>query len=52
LKIERYNLGMDYFQNYAERVNSVTPDQVHVALRRWLDPTRLAIVSAGTEVRG
>ncbi|MGV8025883.1 MAG: M16 family metallopeptidase [Anaerolineaceae bacterium] len=50
LSIERFNLGLDYFQNYAERIQSITPAQILEASRRYLDPEKLVIISAGAEV--
>ena len=49
LSIERFNLGLDYFQNYAERIQSITPAQILEASRRYLDPQKLVIISAGAE---
>lgn len=47
LSIERFNLGLDYFQNYTERIRSITPAQILEASRRYLDPEKLVIISAG-----
>lgn len=47
LLLERYNLGLDYYQRYPDLVNSVTPEQVLEAARCYLNPNRLAIVVAG-----
>lgn len=48
LNLERYELGLDYYLRYAERVNSVTPGEILETARHYLDPSRLAIASAGT----
>ena len=47
LNIERYNLGLDYYQGYAERIRAVTPDQVLEVARKYFDLTKLAIATAG-----
>jgi zinc protease len=47
LNIERYQLGLDHYQTFEERVRAITPEQVHQAIRRYLNPERLAIVTAG-----
>ena len=47
LNIERYDLGLDYYRRYAEMVRAVTPEQVLTAVRKFLDPERLAIAIAG-----
>lgn len=48
LNIERYQLGLDYYQRYEERVRAVTPADALQAIRRHLHPGKLAIVSAGS----
>ncbi|HVN14325.1 MAG TPA: pitrilysin family protein [Anaerolineales bacterium] len=47
LNIERYDLGLDYYQHYAERVNAVTPEAVLQVARKYIDPDRLAVSTAG-----
>jgi len=49
LSIERFHLGLDYFQNYASLISSITPAQILEASRRYLDPEKLIIISAGVE---
>ncbi|HOJ00840.1 MAG TPA: pitrilysin family protein [Anaerolineaceae bacterium] len=49
LSIERFHLGLDYFQNYASLISSITPAQILEASRRYLDPEKLIIISAGAE---
>ncbi len=51
LSLERYQLGLDYYLRYSDLVNSVDPEQVLEAAARYLDPDRLAIASAGPELR-
>jgi len=47
LNIERYELGLDYYRRYPDLVRAVTPEQVLTAVRKYLDPERLAIAIAG-----
>ena len=47
LTIERHQLGLDYFQGYEEMINNITRDQIHQAAKKYLDPDRLAISTAG-----
>ncbi len=48
LHLERYQLGLDYYQRYPDLVRAVTPERILQAARRFLDPDRLAIAVAGT----
>lgn len=47
LHIERYDLGLDYYQRFPDLVASVTKDDVFRATKRYLDPDHLAIAIAG-----
>jgi zinc protease len=47
LFLERYDLGLDYYQRYPGLVQSVTREAILAAARRYLDPDRLAIALAG-----
>lgn len=47
LKMHRFNLGLDYYQRYPDLVASLTPEDVLEVARRYLDPDRMVIVSAG-----
>jgi zinc protease len=45
--IERYDLGLDYYQRYPAMIAGVTRDQILETAQRYLDPERLAIITAG-----
>jgi len=45
--IERYQLGLDYYQRYASLIQAVTRGQILETARRFLDPDNLAIAVAG-----
>jgi zinc protease len=45
--VELYNLGRDYLITYADRVNLITPAEVHQAAQKYLRPQAVAIVIAG-----
>jgi zinc protease len=47
LNIHRYELGMDYYQRYESLVRSVTRDDVVEVARKYIDPERLVISTAG-----
>jgi zinc protease len=50
--LERYQLGLDHYQRYAELVNAVTPESVLETAQRYLDPRRIGIAVAGPGDRG
>jgi len=47
LSIERYKLGADYFLRYADLVRGVTRDDVLATAKKYIDPDRLVIATAG-----
>ncbi len=47
LTIERYDLGLDYYRRYPDLVKSVKPDDVIAVARKYIDPERLVIATAG-----
>ncbi|MBN2386306.1 MAG: insulinase family protein [Anaerolineales bacterium] len=47
LNIERYGLGLNYYQRYADLLRAVTPEEVVETARKYLDPDRLATAIAG-----
>ena len=47
LNIHRFDLGMDYYQRYESMVRAVTRDDVLAAARKYIDPDRLVISTAG-----
>lgn len=47
LNIERYNLGIDYYQRYPGLIAAVTREQILQVARQYLDIERLAIAVAG-----
>lgn len=49
LNIERFDLGLDYFLKYSDRVKAVTSGQILEVAQKYLHADKLAIVSAGTE---
>lgn len=48
LTMEYFELGLDYYRNYARLLNEISAEQILESSRRYLDVKRLAIVSAGT----
>jgi len=47
LTMERYQLGLDYLQEYEKMIRDITAEAVLTASRKYLDPDRLAISTAG-----
>jgi zinc protease len=47
LNIERYDLGLDYYQRYDGLVNAVTRGDVLESAQKYIDPQRLVISTAG-----
>jgi zinc protease len=47
LNMERFDLGLDYFQKYPERIRTVTAEEILSTSQKYLDPDRLAIAIAG-----
>jgi zinc protease len=48
LNIERHDLGLDYYHRYESLVREVTPDAILNSARKFIDPDKLVIVSAGS----
>jgi zinc protease len=49
LDIERYDLGLDYLQRYADLINGITRQEVQEVAQRWLDPEAYAVAIAGPQ---
>ena len=47
LNLERYNLGLDYYRNYAEQINVITADDILAAAQNYFDSENLAVAVAG-----
>jgi zinc protease len=47
LNVERHNLGLDFYQRYESIVRSVTRADVLETARKYIDPDRLVISTAG-----
>jgi zinc protease len=47
LNLERFNLGLNYFRDYPQQIQSITPEEILAASQKYLDPERLAIAVAG-----
>lgn len=51
LNIERFQLGIDYYQRYTDLVLEVTPEAVLETAQKYWHMDRLSIVSAGPEMQ-
>jgi len=47
LSMQRFKLGLDYYQKYTGLIKSTTAKQILTASQRYLHPDRLVIASAG-----
>jgi zinc protease len=47
LTVERYHLGLDYYDKYRKAVAAVTPEDVQDVARRYLDPEHMVLVVVG-----
>jgi zinc protease len=47
LNIERFDLGLDYYRQYPDLVRVVTVEDVLETARKYIDPERLVIATAG-----
>jgi zinc protease len=43
MSLERYQLGLDYFQRYEGLVRAVTPEQILAVSQKYLNPDKMAI---------
>jgi zinc protease len=50
--MERYELGLDYYQRYPGLIASITRDDVFQIAGRYLDPDNIAVVIAGPDPGG
>ncbi len=48
LKIERFNLGLNYYRELAEKINVITAEDVLCTASRYLIPDKLVVATAGT----
>ncbi|HET7009847.1 MAG TPA: pitrilysin family protein [Anaerolineales bacterium] len=51
VNIERYQLGLDYYPRYPERIAAISREAVLETARRFLNPDRLAIAVAGPPLK-
>jgi len=48
LNIERFQLGLDYYQRYADLIFGISAEEILETSRKYLHPDQLVIASAGT----
>jgi len=48
INLERYQLGLDYYQHYEDLVNSITRDEILSVAQKYLHAERMIISTAGT----
>ena len=47
LSMERFQLGLDYYQRYADNIRAISAEKILAASRKYLSPDKLVITSAG-----
>jgi zinc protease len=47
--VERYQLGLDYYQRYPSLIREITRDQILQTAHRFIDPECLAVAIAGPD---
>ncbi len=47
LRIENYDLGLDYYRQYPDLVRAVTRDEILAVAKKYIEVERLAIATAG-----
>jgi zinc protease len=45
--IDRYQLGLDYYDAYRKAISAVTPEDVQEVAKKHLDPKHMVMVAAG-----
>lgn len=48
INIAKYDLGLDYYRQYPDRLQAITADQILETAKNYLDINKLVISSAGT----
>jgi zinc protease len=46
-----YDLGLDYFATYADRVNAVTSEQTLAAAKKYLVPEKMIVIAVGDRAK-
>ncbi len=49
LNIARYDLPKDYYKTYLERLEKLTPEDIQMAAKKYLDPEKMQILVVGNE---
>ncbi len=47
VSMERYGLGLDYLERYADLIREITAERVQAVANRWLDPDAYGLAIAG-----
>jgi zinc protease len=47
MNMERFDLGLDYFYKYPQKIQEITSEDILLTSRRYLNPGKLAIAVAG-----
>ena len=47
LNLEHFKLGLDFFQTYPQKIQTITADEILLTTRKYLNPDQLAVAIAG-----
>lgn len=47
LLLDRYQLGANYFEDYKQAVNRVTPEEIQAVAKQYLNPDKLTVIVVG-----
>ena len=47
INLERFDLGLDYYQRYPDLIRAITQEDILLAVNNYIDPNRLGIAVAG-----
>ena len=48
IRMERYKLGLNYLREFPGIISNISSDEILTVSKKYLDPSKLVIVSAGT----
>jgi len=49
VRMERYNLGLNYLREFPELISRISKQDILSVAKKYLDPKKMVIISAGTK---
>jgi len=50
IRMERFGLGLNYLQNFPEKISKISKQDIQITAQKYINPNKLAIVSAGPRI--